>query len=256
MITVVRRVDDDGVVSQALGFEFLQKATDGVVDTGDHPIVRPHVGLIAFVGIPPPEVAFAVDGGLEEWRQGIKGGRVIQPRRRDVDVLVQAVGGFRPGKGANARTAIAVFGVAGIEPHVQRERAVFGLRFDKVDSAVDDQICLMAQRAVWLRLVKRVAADGFKFVKVIFPAVAFGHPGVPLAEIAGAIAGGFQMVRVQRLCGIGTALIGAVTGAVAAAVKSGEDGCATDPADGVADERIGKAGAGAGQLVDVGRLNQ
>ena len=94
-------------------------------------------------------------------------------------------------------SAIAVLGMAGVEPHVQRERLVFRLRLDELDAAIDDQFRFVAQAAIGLLLVVRIATDRLELVEVIFSAIALGHLGVPFAEVAGAVAVRSQDVGIQ-----------------------------------------------------------
>ena len=81
--------------------------------------------------VPAPEITFAIDGRLQEVGQRIEDRRIIQSRRRDHDIFVHPVDRSRPRKMTDPRSTIAVFGVTRVEPQVQRERFVFGLRLDE-----------------------------------------------------------------------------------------------------------------------------
>ena len=105
----------------------------------------------------------------------------------------------------------------------------------------------MSQTAIGLLFVERVAADRFKLIKVIFATIVLRHLGVPLAEVAGAISMLSQDIGVQRLDCIGPRLIGIAGRAVAASHQSRQNGCATDPADRMADEHVLKADAAPSQ---------
>ena len=64
VVTVVRRVHDDCVFSQAGFFQSGHEATDRSVNSADHTIVGSDVRLIFLVRVPSPEESFAVDGRL------------------------------------------------------------------------------------------------------------------------------------------------------------------------------------------------
>ncbi len=219
-------------------FERLHETTDRTVDPADHAVIGAHVGLIFFVGVPSPEITLAVDRRLQKIGLGIKDRRIIQSRRSDLDILVHSIDRSRPREMPDARAAIAVLGVAGVEPHVQGERLVFRLRLHELNPAIDDQFRFVPQAAIGLLLVVRISPDRLELVKVIFSAIALRHLGVPLAKVSGAVTVLAQDVGVQRLDGIGPCLIGIARRAVAAAGQSGEDRRAADPADRMADKGV------------------
>jgi hypothetical protein len=55
---------------------------------------------------------------------------------------------------SDSRTTIAVFGVARVKPHVEREGLAFGLVLYEFNPTIDDQLRLMSQAAVGLFLVE------------------------------------------------------------------------------------------------------
>ena len=127
MVAIVGGVNDDGVVSEAGFFERFQEASDGVINSGDHAVVGTHVRLVFLRGVPPPEVALPCDRGLQEVGEGVENGGVGETGRSDVGVFIETIGGLGPGEVADAGAAVTVFGVAGIEPHVEGEGFVLGL---------------------------------------------------------------------------------------------------------------------------------
>ena len=75
--------------------------------------------------VPTPKESFAVDRCFQEVRQGVKNlAGSFNRGGYDLDVVVHAVNGARPGEMPDSGAAVAVFGVAGIEPHVQCKRLV------------------------------------------------------------------------------------------------------------------------------------
>src|SRR6056297_1619106 len=156
---------------------------------------------------------------------------------------------------ADPRPAIAVFGMAGVEPEIQREGLIGGLRADEVDAAIDDQFGLMTQRPVGLFFVVRIASDRFEFVKVVLRTKAFGHLGVPLAKISGSIPVLFEQVAVKRLDGVRACRVRVGGRPETAPGQPGQDRRATDPTNRMTDKRVLESGTACGQSVNIWRLD-
>ena len=255
VVAVVGGVDDDGIVCQPGFFECLHEASDSTVDSTDHAEVGAHVSLVFFVSIPAPEVALTVDGGFEEIGQSVEGRGIVKMRTIHFHVVIHSVDRTRPGEVPDPGAPVFILGVAGVEPHVERERFAFWLLLQKLDSLVDDNLRFMTKRAVGHFLVKGIATDGLEFIEVIRLIVSLGHLGMPLAEVTGAVAFVSKDVRIECLDGISAGEFVISRGAVAATGQSCENRRAAHPADGVADVGIVEPGAAFREPIDVGCLN-
>ena len=155
----------------------------------------------------------------------------------------------------DTRSSIAIFGMAGVEPEVDREGLTRWLSLQELDAPVNDEFRFMPQAAVWLPLVVGVPADRFKFVKVVVRPVALGHLGVPLAKEPRAVALLPEQIRIKAGHRLGPCQFPVPWRPVAAASLSGEDARATDPANRLAHECVLKPHPPAGELIEVGRLD-
>ena len=153
------------------------------------------------------------------------------------------------------RTPIAVFRMAGVKPHVQRKRLVLWLRFDEVDSAIDDDFRFVPQAAIGLFLVKRISANRFELVEMIRLPIPLRHLRMPLAEVAGSVAVLPQHVRVQSRHGIRSGLITIPDDSEAASSHARQDRGAAHPADRMTDERVVETGPSLSQRVNVRSLH-
>ena len=88
---------------------------------------------------------------------------------------------------ANARTAISIFGMARVEPHVQGKRLALRLVLDEFNAPIGDQFRFMTQAAIGLWLIKGIASDRLNFVEMVFAPIAFRHFGVPFTKVASAV---------------------------------------------------------------------
>ena len=156
----------------------------------------------------------------------------------------------------DGRPSIAILGVTGVEPQVQGKGLVFGLIADELNATVDDQFRFVAQTAVGLFLVEGIATNRLKLIEVVLPAISLGHLGVPLAGEPGPVARLAQDSRVEMLDRIGGGKIVLPGSTEASAGEPRQDGGPADPANGLTDERVGKARAVLGQTVDIGRLGK
>ena len=254
--SVVRRVDDDGVLREAGLFQSLEKPADGVVNAADHAQVGAHVGAIFFIGIPTPEKTLARDGCLQKIRLTIENLRIIQARRCDVIALIQSIHRARPWEMPDARAPVAVLGVTGIKPHVHRERLPLRLVLDELYAVIDDHLGLMPQRTVRLGFVKRIAAHRLIHVKMISRLESARHLGVPFTEESGAIAIGSQEIRIQLPHRLrrGTVRVGRRT--KGSSHQPTENRSAAHPTNRLANMRVGKSRALLGQSIQMRRLRQ
>ena len=234
--TVVRGVDDDRIVRQAFFLENLEEAADGVVDAGGHAEVGPHVDAILAIRIPAPEETLAVDGGLEKIGLAFENLRIVQAGGRDLVLLVHPVCRKGPREMADTRPAVAVLGMAGVEPHVQGKGLVLGLALEKFDPPVHDQIGLVTERTVRLFLVKGIASDRVVDLEVIAGLEALGHLGVPLAGKPGPVTGLAQDTRVEMLDRLGGRQVVLPGSAETPAGEPRKDGGPADPANRLTDE--------------------
>ncbi len=150
--------------------------------------------------------------------------------------------------------AVAVLRVAGVEPHIEGEGLVLRLVLDELDTPIHDQLGLVAEGAIGLLLVKRVAADLLEDVEVVGGFPAPGHLGVPLSREAGAVARFAKQVDVELFDDLGAGDVVPTRGTVASSRQTGKYGGSTDPANGLTYERIGEPSPLRGEAVDVGRL--
>ena len=79
---------------------------------------------------------------------------------------------------------------------------------------------------------------------------------MPLAQVSCPVTGLFEQIRIERFNRFRFCEIVLPWRAVAAAREPGQDCGSANPADGVANESIGKTGSLCGQMVDIGRLNK
>ena len=75
---------------------------------------------------------------------GIEDCGVVERGARHGDIFVHSIDGAGPGEVTDPGAAVAIFGVAGIEPEIEREGGVGGLVLEEFDSAVDDEFGLVA----------------------------------------------------------------------------------------------------------------
>ena len=155
----------------------------------------------------------------------------------------------------DSRPAVAILCVARIEPHVQGEWLVFGLRLNELDAAINNHLRLVTQAAIRLFFVERISANCFEFIKVIFTFELAWHLGVPFPKVAGAVPVLTQQIAVEGFdccwrCGVRIA-----RGSKAAASQPTEDCRATDPTDRMTDTGVIEPRAFSGQGIDVGGLN-
>ena len=54
---IVTGVDNHSILIEPRGLQFLENPRHGVIDTGDHPVIGSHVGLIFFRRVPAPVIA-------------------------------------------------------------------------------------------------------------------------------------------------------------------------------------------------------
>lgn len=210
--------------------------------------------MVFFRSVPTPEVALAGDAGLKEGGKGIENFGIGETGRSEVGVFVEAIGRLGPGEVADARAAIAVFSVAGIEPHVEGKGFVLGLGFQELDAAINDEVGFVAEGAVGLFFEEGIATDGLELVEVSFLVIGSGAE-VPFAIVAGAVVVFTKEVGIENRYGFGGSSISLAGVTIAACGETGENGGPTGPADGVADESLLETGAAFGESVDIGRLN-
>ena len=250
VVTVVRGVNDDGVIGEALFFELFDEAANNMVDAADHAKVGPHVGLIFFRRVPAPEEALTIDGFLEEVGLRFVDRRIVERRQGHFLVLIHPVGDLGPGEVTDAGALVTVFGVGGVEADLEAEGLVPGLLLDEVNAPVAENLGLMTRAAVLhfleegaaKKLLSHIPHQGGRFI---------GDVDVFLAEVAGAVAGilqhgeegSFAEFRIER------PRLGAVE--VTPLVGAGEEAGAADPASGGGDKGILKADPFPGEAVDV-----
>ena len=152
--------------------------------------------------------------------------------------------------------AVAVLGMAGVEPHVHRERLVLGLTLEKFDPPVHDQVGLVAKRTIGLFLVKGIAANWVINLEVITCLEALGHLGVPLAGKTGPVTSLAEDTRVKMLDRLGGREVMLSRGSETPTGQAGQYGRPTDPANGLTDEGVREARAILGQTVDVRGLGK
>ncbi len=160
VVAVVGGVDDDGVFIEAKFFEFIDDASDFVVDTGDHAVVGAEVDLIFFGGVVAPEVALAVDRLFEEFGMSFVDGVVAEAWLGDGDVFVHAVGGFGP-LIVIAGASVAIFGVGGVEPEAQIEGLTSFVAIDEFESSIGDELDFVSGGAIGLWFEIGMSGDGF-----------------------------------------------------------------------------------------------
>ena len=156
----------------------------------------------------------------------------------------------------DAGSAVAVLRMARVEPHVECKGLVPGLVLDELDASIDDEIGFVSQRSVWLLLVERIAPDGLELIEVIFPPKSARHLRVPLAEVTRAISRSAQEIGIETLHGLRTSEVAGAGRPITSAGQTGQDGRATDPANGMAHERVGKTCALIRQSINVRRLHE
>lgn len=254
VVSVVCGVNDDGVVSESGLIKSLEEAPDGIVDSGYHAVVGPHVGLIFLGSVPAPEITLAGDAGLEEVRKVIEDRGVREAGRSNVGVFIKSVGGLRPGEMPDAGATVAVFGVACIEPHVESKRFVLGLAFQEIDSLVHDEVGFVSESAIGKFLEERIPSDDFDFVEVCLLVEFSGRHDVPFAEVAGAVVVLPEEIGIENFESFIANAVTVSRSAVAAGGHAGEDGGPAGPTDRVADKGLLESGATRGESIDVRRF--
>jgi len=211
--------------------------------------------LVFFRSVPTPEVTFAGDTCLKEIGEGLKNFGIGETGRSDVGVFVEAISRLGPGEVADARAAVTIFGVAGIEPHVESEGFALGLRLQEIDAAINDEVGFVAQGAVRHFFEEGIATDGLELVEVSLLVVGPLGAEVPFSVVAGAVVILAEKVGIENRYGFGSGPISLAGVTIAACGETGENGGPTGPADGVADESLLETGAAFGESVDIGRFN-
>jgi hypothetical protein len=163
---VVGGVDDDRVVRQSGLVQRLHQAADRGVDPADHAQVGAQVRLVFLPVFHRQKKRSRV---MLVWRKSGRASKIAGSFSRGAGI---ATSSYMPSALCGQAKCepgppVAVLGVAGVEPEIQRERLVLRLPPHELDAAIDDQVRLVPQAAVGLLLVKRIAEDVFEFVEVI-----------------------------------------------------------------------------------------
>ena len=283
--TLVRRVDDDGVVGEAFGLEVLQHAADVVVHRLHGREVVVHVALVApadellarKIGLTVGGVAGLVVGVPDGGLLGVELGRAHELHVLVGDRLLErhvvladglgAVGEIVEERGRLRVDAILVeaevldvglpFAVRGLVLAHEHERLGLVALADPVEGKVGDDVRDVALRLHHaLRVLhRRVVVDALAGQHL--PEIEAGGVAdeVPLADDGGLVPGLLEKLREGELGAVEDG-IRIIVEPVHVRILAGQDDGAAGSADGIGDEGAIETHAFLGDAVDVRRLVQ
>ena len=223
MISVICRIDDNGIVREAGILERFKEAANRVIDPGDHTVVGSYIGLIFLRSVPAPKEPLTSDAGLKKIWKIIENGGVTQLGWSNVGVSVKLVCGLRPSEMPDARTTIAIFSMTCIKPHIEGKGLVFWLSFQEVDSLVHDEIGFVAKSSIGKLFEEWISPNDFNFIKVCLSIKLARRPNMPFSKITSTVVVFSEQVGIENFKRFSPDTVAVSRGPITAGSHSGKN---------------------------------